>query len=347
MSFDLRKEEEEKKDPVQTAVQMGKQTPVGQSLPTHVRKNVELESLNVDNVTASAAQSQQDKAQGKQPSVKDQFFEAITFFLPTIVGGVVGGALEGSAGAFQGSKIGMEAGKQYRDYQLAQQRQQPDALEAQRLQISKSNLELRKQEIKEQLKRTENLEQDRNFRREERDIERAIRSKEAFSKRDDVKKVKERMANLNQIDDLLQEAPELAAGVIPFKIAKGIAGEVGNLTQAEREDAQISPSFYRKLQRGATTFLTGRIPEADKKELEKVVKLLKAKEKSRLAGQIENFSKSRSKSFSGKIKEEFKKDLLIEYGLDEEEKKSDEAPKLDTATQLEIIRRIKAKRGMR
>lgn len=88
------------------------------------RVNFDKKALNPDNLEEGGLRSQQDTNEGKQPSVSDQFFEAIGFFMPTIVGGLVGGAMEGSEGALSGAELGMKAGKQFADYKIAQQRRQ-------------------------------------------------------------------------------------------------------------------------------------------------------------------------------------------------------------------------------
>lgn len=326
---DLRKraeEEEEKEGSVSkaldTSIQIAKQSPLAENMPTHMKNDVALSAQNPDKVMASATQSQSDKSENKQPSMSDSFFEAVTFFLPTIIGGAVGGMIGGNEGVSQGAQLGMKAGDLYqtskerqRDFELKQR--EGNNLAKERIDIQKSNLEIRKQELNESRSRTKNLEEDREIRRKEHDIDRTIKTKESFVKRGDVSKIKERMANLSQIDDMINEAPELAAGVIPFKIAKGIAGEVGNLTEAERNDAQISPSFYRKLLRSGTTFLSGRLPEEDTKELQKIVNILKKKENGRLGGMIEDFSKSRSKSLGEENANSLSQDLKTEFGLGE------------------------------
>jgi hypothetical protein len=217
--------------------------------------------------------------------------------------------------------MGEKAGTGYAKYKQAKQARQ-DKLNAsgasvaqQRLNISKSNLEIRKEELQEQKKRTGNLANERSDRREERDVDRAIKTKQQFAGRVDIKNIKDKFALLNDMQDILNDAPEIASGVIGFKIAKGIAGEVGNLTQAEREAAQVSPSFYRNLVRGGTKFLTGALPKEDVKELNKIVAVLRKKAKGRLGNKINAFSKSRSKSFSDRIKKDFENDLRLEHGL--------------------------------
>ena len=108
-----------------------------------VQRKFSKKALNPDNLEKSGAQSQKDKNEGKQPSVSDQFFEAIGFFMPTIVGGAVGGIIEGSEGALAGAELGMKAGKQFADYKIAQQARQ-DKLNEQELKRKERMRELKK-----------------------------------------------------------------------------------------------------------------------------------------------------------------------------------------------------------
>lgn len=300
-------------------------SPIGNQLSVHQKRKLQTEVLNPDNITEEAAKAQEQKAQGQTPSVKNNFMEAIAYFLPSIAGLAVGGIIGGNEGAAQGAQLGMQAGKNFADYGIAKQRveqqNQLSPMDMERLQVSKGNLDLRKKDLIEQKKRTANLEEDRQIRREERDLTRALSAKESFSKRPDVKKLQDQGLMLRDINNIINDAPEIASGVIGFKIAKGIAGEVGNLTENEREAAQVSPSFLRKIERQGTNFLMGRLPEEDVKDLNKVVKVLEERRKSQLRNIVGGFTKSRAKSFSKDIAEEFQTDLFNEYGLIDEQTK--------------------------
>lgn len=290
-----------------------------------------------------------------------QFQEALSFFAPALIGGAIGAAFEGGAGALAGIQQGQSLSQAFRDEQFRRDKLEaasaPDSLAQQRLAISKGNLEIRKAEIKEQKKRTANLEEDRTLRRQERDLNRSIQAKEDFAKRGDVKKYQETRILLDDIENIINDAPEIAAGTIGFKIAKGIAGEVGNLTEAERNDAQISPSFYRKVNRLGTKFFTGRIPEEDREELQKVVEAIRAKKLSKFRSTVKGFTKSRAKSFEPDIANDFESDLINEYGLEVKKaapkgvKKSSIRMSYETAIQqaksIEEIEKIKSQFGVK
>jgi len=113
-----KEEEEDKIDPLQKASKMTHDSPNVQDGPTSERKKLQTESRNVDNVMGAASTSQQKKANGEQPEVKDQFMEAIGFFLPAIAGGLIGGAIGGDAGASSGIKLGMEGASSFRQAKL-------------------------------------------------------------------------------------------------------------------------------------------------------------------------------------------------------------------------------------
>jgi len=92
--------------------------------PYHINANINKDALNIDKITQKAAQSQKDKSEGKQADVSDQFFEAVSFFMPTVIGGLVGSAIGGSEGAVKGATYGQSAADKYRTYQTAKQTRQ-------------------------------------------------------------------------------------------------------------------------------------------------------------------------------------------------------------------------------
>lgn len=57
---------------------------------------------------------------GGEPSVKDAFIEALTFFLPTALGALVGGVIEGDEGVIAGAEAGGSLGASFRDFQFKQ-----------------------------------------------------------------------------------------------------------------------------------------------------------------------------------------------------------------------------------
>ena len=261
---------------------------------------------------------QAKKGQNTQPM--DQLKEAFMYFGPQILASVL-----------VGPEAGAETGKLMEGYRQHLKGQEELALkkeavgkkrelEQERLDLSKGNLAARIEDIKEQRKRTKNLEEDRALRREKAATERVLQLQNYFGKRKDVQDLVKQRDLLNEMDNIIEGAPEIAAGVIDFKIAKGIAGEVGNLTSEERAAAQISPSFYRKLKRGGTKFLTGRLPEEDVKELRKVTKALRVRTGSNFKDKISNFAKGRQLYADPKS---FEEALMAEHGFSKEEKKKE------------------------
>jgi hypothetical protein len=239
-----------------------------------------------------------DEKAGKVLSPMQNFMKGMSHFTPELIAGSLGGWATGPQAAAKMMEPLRSSGE--------------DSIEERRLQLSKGNLALRIEDLKEQRKRTSNLEEDRALRREKAATERTLQLQNYFGKRKDVQDLVKQRDLLNDIDNIIQGAPELAAGVIEFKIAKGIAGEVGNLTNEERKAAQISPSFYRKLKRGGTKFLQGELPEEDVKELRKVTKALRVRTGSNFKDKISNFVKGRQLYAEPKA---FEEALMAEHGF--------------------------------
>lgn len=91
-------------------------------LPESEKKKVRRDRQNIDKITNATARAAQAEAQGEEPSIKDKFLGALTFFLPEIVGGATGALIGGSEGLVAGVERGGVLGQQLRDAEI-QQRQ--------------------------------------------------------------------------------------------------------------------------------------------------------------------------------------------------------------------------------
>ena len=89
-----------------------------EALPENVRRTVVEEAKNPDKVTQSIQRSKQGKATGSDASIKDNFMDAVSFFLPTAIGALAGGALGGTEGALQGAKDATNLASGFRSHQL-------------------------------------------------------------------------------------------------------------------------------------------------------------------------------------------------------------------------------------
>jgi hypothetical protein len=290
------------------------------------------------------------------PSTAQQFKDALTFFAPQLLGAAVGSVMEGERGAVAGYQAAGKARDAYTSYKkdiatldLQERKMEQDRQITQKqlvdLKLKAQSAETREKEFEQEQKRDLMRQQDRYDRFTERDLDRSIRSREAFSKRADVKKFKEALVIIDEMEDIVKGAPEIAVGTIPAKIARGLAGEVGVLTDNDIKRANISPSFMRNIKRMGAKFLSGKLPEEDVQELQKVLKVLREKKKSRFSKIATDFANARSKQFSKDIANTFKEDLLMEHGLEAAIEQNKEKAGMSARKQLDIIKRIKAKRG--
>ena len=319
-------------------------SPALQQTPPEVKEQAKKE---LENPQEQERIKEQSKVGGNVRPM-DQLKEALMYFGPQI-----------AATLLVGPEAGAETGKLMEGYrahlksqeELALKREsleaqqgrniEKDKLAQESLNLRKANLAARIADLGEQRKRTENLEEDRELRREKAKTERVLQLQNYFGKRKDVQDLVKQRDLLNEMDNIIEGAPEIAAGVIDFKIAKGIAGEVGNLTSEERASAQISPSFYRKLKRYGAKALTGRLPEEDVKELRKVTKALRARTGNNFKDKIKQFATGR-KLYADP--EAFQKALMDEHGFGEEPiKKTRSAYEeaINNAKSLEEIEKIK------
>ena len=103
---------EEELDPVQETKRVveSKGGPVVGNMGVHVKDNVDKRSLNMDNIESSAAKSEQAQLEGKQVGIDDKFMSALGFFLPAVIGGLVG-QQTGEGG--MGVRLGLQASGAY------------------------------------------------------------------------------------------------------------------------------------------------------------------------------------------------------------------------------------------
>lgn len=256
-----------------------------------------------------------------KPNLEGQFQQAFKFLGPQLIAQIVGGTQ--AAKATQGIMDQMrtqEASEEQRIEQrkLDQAKEERDIEKAKReersLQVRERGGELREQELDVASEREAT-------RREELTQKKYERAVERFTNNTQVKDFETRNTLLNDIEDIITDAPEIAAGVIGFKIAKGIANEVGNLTNEERKDSQITPSFFRKIKREGTKFLTGKLPKEDVDELKKVVTALRAKSMKHMKERINRVSSANRDYVDEK---RFKESMYQRYGIEDIQPKKDE-----------------------
>lgn len=323
----LRAEFERKQALIQGAQAL--QTPEGQQA-----KDVAIEGALGRDLTAAQKKQLKDtdavstiekaeikREKGVPTSPKENFMSALGFFLPAIIGGVAGYAFEGAAGAeagIQGGFKGMQSvadlEKTMAETERIKGRDQIDPMELERLKMAQANLDARKEELKLAQRREGRIDEEQDERRFERSTDRVLRQKESFSKREDIKKQKEVLRQIKSLEDLAEV--RVLPGTIGFKIAKGIAGEVGNLTEDEREASQISPSLWNRIKRYSEKTFSGTIPESDVKLIKEVGAKLKGKTVSSLLDQADKFSASRVKNLHPAHQSTFRDDLLLGIGVD-------------------------------
>jgi GH24 family phage-related lysozyme (muramidase) len=301
---------------------------VNENMPSHLKDRVAKRSLNIDNVEADGAKAQQAQMEGKQGAIDDKFMSAIGFFLPAIIGGLVG-QQSGEGGA--GVQLGLQASGAYHKAKnahaesLLKQKALKDKedFSERRVQVSESNLALRRKELGEQMNRTKNLMQERGDRRYERYDDRANKMKEHFIGRNDVKSYREQVESFHGLEEMVTTGKKIPQGALGL-VAKGLSGEKGVLTDADIARAQVNPDIWNKMKRGYYINFKGEINPTDAKEILKIAKVKAKKLKERMRTKVGNFAKSRSKTLTEEHGEMLGLDLNLELGLEDFEEKEEE-----------------------
>ena len=89
-----------------------------EAAPINTQQSIKDKMVNPDSIVESKMRFQKAALTGQEPSLKDSFTEALTFFLPTAIGalgGALGGGIEGGA---SGAEAGTSLGAAFRSHQL-------------------------------------------------------------------------------------------------------------------------------------------------------------------------------------------------------------------------------------
>jgi hypothetical protein len=303
------------------------------------KKDVDQALKDVDNTTAG-----RDNVSGD--SLPSQFSKSLSFFLPAIIGGLAGAAFEGGDGAIAGAETGMGLQKQFldeefRNKELNLKRQKANKAKAPKFDVTPDFEDAQTGEpifsttidgigkfvndkgqvipasrvssIKERLasERNDRIDDRQKNTISERDNRNILSNKSSFR----TSAVKEEISGLKNIDalkDLLQAETKIV-GLIDFKMAKGIAGEVGNLAESERKAAAQIMGFKGKLV-DFQEWMTSELSGTRKDEINKLIKIMSKNVKDRVVKKAKLHSKGNSKRLKVDSKD-FTQELLDETGF--------------------------------
>lgn len=136
-------------------------------------------------------------------------------------------------------------------------------------------------------------------------------------------------------------------GILARRMARGIAGEVGRLTEQDVLDVGASPAILRRLKRSISLALTGKAPSLDFLELRTILQVARVRKVKRVRDLINSFSASRQSKAFGITENQFKERLFQEMaGIDrrEVETRKDGVKilvEIDSAGKRKVIGRVK------
>ncbi len=272
----------------------------------------------------------------KEQGMSKEFKESLMFFGPRVAGLLIGGLVGSRKGkASQGALIGLQStSKVMDDFQKARMQNQKMELEERKADAQEAAARQAAGPTWQQAKYTTSDGQQLTFEKnsgkyvtsdgkpytgkliaegEGVEINKAVAGQlKEFGARKSVVSLKESMSRLDDIEVKLGDAKALAKGTIKIDILKGIAREVGNLSQQELKGGKVDLGFAENLKSNVEEFFKQGLSEARTKELRKVLKVLRDKRKEELQKEIKGFAGSRGKLF-GKQGEAILESLSTEY----------------------------------
>jgi len=308
-------EEKEEKKRLVEKVKEEKKSPFPRSVQDAVEARTKDLKVDKPEITPTPPKK---KAKVEQPSVLGQFKEALTFFAPTIIGGIGGALIEGTEGAVAGAEQGTSLGESFRDFKmkekelaLKQGKLEPSSFEKQKEDRIKAHQDA---SLKFKAEERKSIVMDQELRRFERSQEQVTKLEENFGKQKHIEKELEVLRQIQSLNDLAEA--KVLPGTIGFKLAKGIAGEVGNLTDAERKAAEIEPSIWNRIERYAAKTFKGEIPQDDVVLIKKTGSKLRGKIEGRLRTAADRYSKARKNQLHEAHATTFRDDLLLGINID-------------------------------
>lgn len=260
-----------------------------------------------------------------KPNLESQFKEAFSYFGPTLISQLFAGGTE-AAKVTQAQMDRMRQDKLARA-KLAQEQRIAEA--DQKRAAAKEGREERSVKVREkgQATREKELAVDEKreaTRQEEVAIKRYEDAVSKFTGRKDIQKFRDFQGTINSIQDMVTSGKKIPGASLSL-VAKGLAKEVGVLTNQDIERSQVNPDILSKLKRGFYTYFKGEISPDDAKEMLKIAKAINEKEQGRFKKIAEKEASFRGARFSDQDKKRLRKDYLNQIYIyeDEDEKKQE------------------------
>lgn len=295
----------------------------GQELSEVQKRAFQKEQLNFDNQMATATETEQKKSNGEQVSAKDNFMQAITYFLPSIAGLAIGGAIGGEAGAAQGAQLGMKAGEGYRQSTLAREKFEYQKEKDVADRRARSVVTPKKQQSADWMtkdkkpvvfdpeegvyKTTEGevvpsgkLMSSKNYRQAINSEFRAAGLKQTqinqlassqktlFQQSAPAGLLRGRLMEVDKVENLIDSGAPFK-GLLESAMAKGLGGEVGNLTDSERQAAAQIVGFKGQLA-NLSEYLTSNLSSLRTDKIKELLKFIKPRLKKRLGKVVSDYA---------------------------------------------------------
>lgn len=258
---------------------------------TETEKEETIRNMSNKKAVQNSVDRNFDKPDAKQGSgLKDQFLDALTFFGPQLIGGYLasGGKQDEYfvAGFEQGGKMrdaylaqkNVEADREQRERQFQQrQNQELSPYQKQSLELRQQEIDMQK-EFEERRKAGQRL-RERGFGLSEKKQQQSVGkdidnvAKEFRNPKMPSGKAISALSEMDNLKNLLDSNTKIR-GLIEFKMAKGIAQEVGNLTEAERQEAAQIVGIKGDLL-NFQEWLTSEVSAGRKEEIYKLIKYMK------------------------------------------------------------------------
>lgn len=350
--------------------------------PEAVKKQVKTDLQSPEKISQSLQRSEAAKEQGKAPSIKDQFIESLTFFLPQIGGAIIGGLLGGSDAAIAGADEGGKLGKSFRDFKV---KQQELALEEEKIKgagakTPKSDItpdfvlkdtgepvfstqdangnaifvnqfgkqvdarQLQSVSAFDNIARQEAIDKRFKENRTESQFKSTDRYLNNFSSSDSVKKAKSSIQDSGVILDLIESRQPITADQVAVFNARGLFNEVGRLSDDDVKRAGIPLDLWKRNKNNLVQFFKGDMDDDTRKVASRLLRKVISLKQEQLKTEVQTRGNAeRAKRFGLKSDKDLQDMLKDELGGVLDTTKATNGVSASRA--LEILREVKAKKN--
>lgn len=149
----------------------------------------------------------------------------------------------------------------------------------------------------------------------QRDTDRVIKSMDNFVKRGDVMKTIQAMDSTSPVINMLKSGQPVSQEFLAPFIARGVQGEVGNLSETDLANARVPLDLGKRIISNLSSYLTGDMSDAERDALVKMLEYVQSQKQAQLEQKTMGYATQSEAERLGITQEALENDLRNRLGL--------------------------------